>query len=80
MATYKLNILHIHLTDDEAWRLQIKKYPQFTTPQFMIRNKGYAYSTKEIKELIAYCHNRHITFVPEIDMPGHRQAFTKAMV
>ncbi|MGV3657084.1 MAG: family 20 glycosylhydrolase [Chitinophagaceae bacterium] len=79
MAQYKLNIFHFHLTEDIAWRLQSKKYPQLTTPENMLRNKGAYYSERELKELIQYCRDRHITLVPEIDMPGHSEAFNRAM-
>jgi hexosaminidase len=79
MARYKLNIFHFHLTEDIAWRLQIPKYPQLTAPEHMLRNKGAYYSVAELKDLIAYCRDRHITLVPEIDVPGHSAAFTRAM-
>ncbi len=79
MAAYKLNIFHIHLTEDIAWRIAIKKYPQLTDPKTMIRNKGQFYTAAEFKELINYCKERHITLVPEIDMPGHSAAFKRAM-
>ena len=79
MAMYKLNIFHFHPTEDIAWRIAIKKYPQLTAPEHMQRNKGMYYTEAEIKELIAYCKERYITFVPEIDMPGHSAAFKRAM-
>lgn len=79
MARYKLNIFHFHLTEDIAWRLQIPKYPQLTAPEHMLRNKGSYYSVAELKDLIDYCRDRHITLVPEIDVPGHSAAFTRAM-
>jgi hexosaminidase len=79
MAKYKLNIFHLHLTEDIGWRLAIKKYPQLTAPENMLRNKGQYYSERELKELIAFCKERYITLVPEIDMPGHSAAFTRAM-
>ncbi|SFH00777.1 family 20 glycosylhydrolase [Pedobacter insulae] len=79
MAQYKLNVFHMHLTEDIAWRLAIKRYPELTNAQYMERNKGKYYSTAEIKELIRYCRERHIQFVPEIDMPGHSAAFKRAM-
>jgi len=79
MARYKLNIFHFHVTEDIAWRLQIKQYPLLTAPEVMERNKGKFYSIAEMKELIAYCRDRHITLVPEIDVPGHSKAFTRAM-
>lgn len=79
MAYYKLNVFHFHATEDIAWRLEIKKYPQLTQPGTMLRNKGLYYSEAEIRELISYCRERYITFVPELDMPGHSAAFTRAM-
>ena len=79
MAAYKMNIFHFHLTEDIAWRLQIKKYPQLTAPGNMERDKGLFYSINEMKDLIQYCKERHITLVPEIDMPGHSGAFRRAM-
>lgn len=79
MSRYKLNVFHFHLTEDIAWRLQIKQYPQLTVPENMLRNKGQYYNVSDMKELIQYCRDRYITLVPEIDMPGHSQAFTRAM-
>ncbi|MCC6289069.1 MAG: beta-N-acetylhexosaminidase, partial [Chitinophagaceae bacterium] len=79
MAAYKLNVFHFHATEDIAWRIAVKQYPQLTSPEFMLRNKGMYYSEDEIKELIAFCKERYITFVPEIDMPGHSAAFKRAM-
>ncbi|MBL0337451.1 MAG: family 20 glycosylhydrolase [Chitinophagaceae bacterium] len=55
MAAYKLNIFHFHLTEDIAWRLQSKIYPQLTDAKYMQRNPGKFYSLDEMKELIAYC-------------------------
>lgn len=79
MAKYKLNVFHFHATEDIAWRIAIKQYPQLTAPEHMLRNKGMYYTEAEIKELIAYCKVRNILFVPEIDMPGHSAAFKRAM-
>ncbi|MBS1670185.1 MAG: family 20 glycosylhydrolase [Bacteroidetes bacterium] len=79
MSNYKMNIFHFHITEDLAWRWQIKKYPQLTNAENMLRDKGMFYSIDDIKELIKYCNDRFITLVPELDMPGHSAAFTKAM-
>lgn len=79
MASYKLNIFHFHLTEDIAWRLQSKLYPELTAEKNMIRNKGLFYSFDEVRDLINYCNERYITLVPEIDMPGHSAAFKRAM-
>lgn len=79
MAQYKLNVFHFHLTEDVAWRLQIEQYPQLTAAEHMTRNQGMFYRIEQVKELIEYCEERYITLVPEIDMPGHSAAFTRAM-
>ncbi|GAB2590569.1 family 20 glycosylhydrolase [Dyella jejuensis] len=85
MAQHKLNVLHWHLTDDQGWRIQIKRYPQLTrigawrTPPDAghdgepLRYGGF-YTQQQIREVVAYAAARHITIVPEIDMPGHAQA------
>ncbi|MGH2644303.1 MAG: family 20 glycosylhydrolase, partial [Chitinophagaceae bacterium] len=69
MSHYKLNVFHLHLTENIAWRLQIKRYPQLTATNNMLRNKGQYYTIDEMHDLIKYCKDRFITFVPEIDMP-----------
>lgn len=79
MAKYKLNVFHFHPTEDIAWRIVIKQYPQLTAPENMLRHKGQYYSEDEIKELTAYCKERYIMFMPEIDMPGHSAAFKRAV-
>jgi hypothetical protein len=79
MARYKLNVFHFHATEDIAWRIQIREFPELTDARHMVRNKGSYYTVDEIRELIRYCKERHITFIPEIDMPGHSAAFRRAM-
>ncbi len=79
MSKYKLNVFHFHFTEDIAWRLQSKLYPQLTAPENMLRSKGMYYTQNDLKELIAYCKERYIQLVPEIDMPGHSAAFKRAM-
>lgn len=79
LSRYKYNIFHFHLTEDIAWRLAIDRYPQLTLPENMLRNKGMYYTEAEMHDLIAYCKERYITLIPEIDMPGHSEAFTRAM-
>ncbi len=79
MGLHKLNILHWHLTDDQGWRLQIRKYPRLTavgawrTEPDGSRSGGF-YTQDQVRELVRYAAARHITIVPEIDMPGHAQA------
>ncbi|MDE3236863.1 MAG: family 20 glycosylhydrolase [Bacteroidota bacterium] len=79
MSLYKLNVFHFHPTEDIAWRLSINQYPQLTAPENMLRGKGLYYTEQDIQELITYCKDRFITFIPEIDMPGHSAAFKRAM-
>ena len=79
MAAYKLNVFHFHITEDIAWRLESKKYPELTSPKNMLRNAGNYYSVADMQMLISYCKERFITLVPEIDMPGHSAAFERAM-
>lgn len=77
MARYKLNVLHFHFTEDIAWRLASKKYPKLTDAEYMTRWAGDFYTEAEFRELMAYCAERHILLLPEIDMPGHSAAFTR---
>lgn len=90
MAQYKFNYFHWHLTDDQGWRIEIKKYPRLTTvganrPETMVdRNfspyigdgkpHGGFYTQEQIKEVVAYAKERHITVIPEIELPGHASA------
>lgn len=77
MAQYKLNVLHFHFTEDIAWRLASKKYPGLTAASTMTRWAGDFYTVEEFQDLIDYCKERNILFVPEIDMPGHSAAFKR---
>ena len=74
MASMKLNYLHLHLTDDQGWRIEIKSWPKLTEiggSSEVGGGKGGFYTQEEYKELVAYAAERYITIVPEIDMPGH---------
>lgn len=77
MALYKLNVLHLHLTDDQGWRLQIKQYPRLTTVGAYFAKRfgggGGFYTQQQMRSLIAYAKRRNITIVPEIEMPGHSE-------
>jgi len=79
MAQYKLNIFHLHLTEDVAWRLESKRYLALTRPETMTREAGKFYTQAELQDLIDFCRARYITLIPEIDMPGHSAAFQRAM-
>ncbi|GGW35211.1 beta-N-acetylhexosaminidase [Streptomyces galilaeus] len=89
MAAHKLNVLHLHLTDDQGWRVEIERHPRLTevgswrsrtkfghraSPLWDERPHGGFYTQDDIREIVAYAAERHITVVPEIDVPGHSQA------
>ena len=92
MALHKLNVFHWHLTDDDGWRIEIKKYPKLTKVGAWRDSVGYGlssnsataygpdgryggyYTQDDIHEVVAYAAARHITIVPEIEMPGHSMA------
>lgn len=89
MAHYKLNVFHWHLTEDGGWRIEIKKYPQLTRrgawrnstqygPDGTIHQDrlphGGFYTQEQIKYLVGYAAERHVTIIPEIEMPGHCMA------
>ena len=75
MARYKMNVFHWHLTDDQGWRVEIKKYPKLTEiGAWRERNGsryGGFYTQEDIKEIVQYARERQIMVVPEIEMPGH---------
>lgn len=80
-ALHKLNVLHLHLTEDQGWRIEIDKYPLLTEKgsrrshtNFGIRPHGGYYTKRDIGEIISYCNARNIQVVPEFDIPGHSQA------
>ena len=90
LALYKLNTLHLHLTDDQGWRLEIKKYPRLTQVGAWRKEtivgqnfdpyvgdgtpNGGFYTQEQVRELVAYAAARHVTIIPEIEMPGHARA------
>ena len=100
MAMHKLNVLHWHLTDDQGWRVEIKRHPEIAehgavrprsvrlgthaswkaparVQAFDLNNDRYGpffYSQEDVREIVAYAKSRHVTVVPEIEMPGHVRA------
>lgn len=89
LARYKMNTFHWHLTDDQGWRIEIKNHPKLTEVgawrsgsqvgpysrrQYDSTHYGGFYTQEQIKEVVAYAAARHITVVPEIEMPGHALA------
>jgi hexosaminidase len=79
MAWHKLNVLHWHLTDDQGWRLEIRKYPRLTSVGAWrvdpdgTRYGGF-YTQNEVRDIVRFAATRHVQIVPEIDMPGHATA------
>ena len=94
LAMYKLNTFHWHLTDDQGWRIEIKKYPKLTQKGSKRKESmigpyvddtydgkpygPYFYTQEQIKDVVKYAQERHITVVPEIEMPGHALAALSA--
>ena len=78
LAYHKMNVLHWHLTEDQGWRIEIKKYPKLTEIGAWRDREGNRYggfyTQDDIREVVAYAKSRYITVVPEIEMPGHSQA------
>jgi hexosaminidase len=81
IASYKMNTFHWHLTEDQGWRIEIKKYPRLTTAGAWRKETmgdrtphGGFYSQDDIREIVEYARQHFITVVPEIEMPGHSQA------
>ncbi len=71
---YKINILHLHLSDDQGWRIEIKSWPNLTQHGGSTQvggAKGGFYTQEQYEDIIAYASSRYITIVPEIDLPGH---------
>jgi hexosaminidase len=88
-AAHKLNVLHLHLTDDQGWRVEIKKYPRLTEVGAWRKESnrgvwragvfdgtphGGFYTQADLREIVAFAAARNITVIPEIDVPGHSQA------
>lgn len=76
-SAYKLNVFHWHLTDNPAWRIESKCYPQLNDAKYCpaARNPGKFYTYDEIRDVIKYAKERGIMIIPELDIPGHSQYF-----
>ena len=77
LSIYKINRFHIHLTDDQGWRIEIKSWPKLTKIGSKSAVGGYPggfYTQEEFKEIVNYATNKYITVIPEIDIPGHTNA------
>ncbi|GAA5079366.1 beta-N-acetylhexosaminidase [Nocardia iowensis] len=93
LSVHKLNVLHLHLTDDQGWRIDVPDFPRLTEiaswrresmvgrhdgPERDGRPHGGFYTTDDLREIVAYAAERSITVVPEIDVPGHARAVIAA--
>lgn len=77
IALYKINYLHLHLADDQGWRIEIKSWPLLTEIGGSTEvggGEGGYYTQEDYQEIVNYAQQQHITIVPEIDMPGHTNA------
>ncbi len=77
IAAFKINVLHIHLTDDQGWRIEIKSWPNLTVHGSSTQvggGKGGFYTQEQYSDIVQYAQDRYITIIPEIDMPGHTNA------
>ena len=77
LVVYKLNVLHLHLSDDQGWRIEIKSWPNLTAHGGSTEvggGTGGFYTQEEYKDIVEYAKERFITIIPEIDMPGHTNA------
>lgn len=74
IAMYKMNVMHLHLTDDQGWRIEIKSWPNLALHGGKTEvggDKGGYYTQEQYKDIVAYAQTRYITVIPEVDMPGH---------
>lgn len=83
LAAHKLNTFHWHLTEDQGWRIEIKKYPKLTEVGAWRKTDegqlyGGFYTQEEVKDIVKYATDRYITVIPEIEMPGHSVAAVSA--
>ena len=79
LSRFKVNCFHWHFTENQAWRFEVDGYPQLTSESSMTRFAGKYYTQDECKEVAAYAKERGVIIIPEIDMPGHSEAFVRAM-
>ena len=78
LARYKINTFHWHLTENQAWRIESRLFPMLNDSSNFTRFPGKYYTLDEIRDLVAYCRKHRVWLLPEIDMPGHSAAFTRA--
>jgi hypothetical protein len=79
LARFKVNTFHWHMTENQAWRFEVKQYPALTEAKNMTRFAGSYYTQDQCRELVALAKKNGMIVIPEIDMPGHATAFETAM-
>ncbi|MDO4692318.1 MAG: family 20 glycosylhydrolase [Porphyromonadaceae bacterium] len=79
LARFKINVFHWHLTENQAWRLESKAYPQLHSIAATERMPGRFYTLEEAKALVEWCRQHEVLLIPEIDMPGHSASFERAI-
>jgi hypothetical protein len=79
LARFKINVFHWHLTEDIGWRLESKVFPELTESANFERLPGKFYTIEQAKELVQFAKKHQVLLIPEIDMPGHSAAFTRAI-
>jgi len=79
LSQFKINVFHWHLTEDIAWRLESKIFPQLTAYDNFLRLPGKYYTQAEARQLVEFSKKHNVLVIPEIEMPGHSQAFYRAM-
>ena len=79
LSRFKVNTFHWHFTENQAWRFEVEGYPQLTSIESMTRFAGKYYTQDQCREVAAYAKERGVIIIPEIDMPGHSDAFDRAM-
>ena len=79
LSRFKINCFHWHFTENQAWRFEVKEYSALTSAESMTRFAGNYYTQEQCKDVVAYAKERGVIIIPEIDMPGHSEAFTRAM-
>ncbi len=77
LSRFKINVFHWHLTENQAWRLESRIYPQLNSPQNMTRHPGCFYTQDQIRDILDFCRRHQVLLIPEIDMPGHSEAFER---
>lgn len=78
LSRFKVNTFHWHFTENQAWRFEVKSHHELTSASSMTRHAGKYYTQKEIAELAQFAAERGVTIIPELDMPGHSEAFVRA--